>query len=68
MKESTLCVHGGANARRPAPLLSRFDLIFVLLDRPDAERDRMLSEHIMDMHGGATPGSADTVALSQHAY
>ena len=34
-------------------MLSRFDLVFLLLDRPDAERDQRLSEHIMALHSGA---------------
>ncbi len=33
-------------------LLSRFDLVFILLDKPDEEMDRFLSEHIMKMHTG----------------
>ena len=28
-------------------LLSRFDLVFIMLDKPDAGRDKMISEHIM---------------------
>ncbi len=31
-------------------LLSRFDLIFVLTDDPDEERDRLLAKHILDTH------------------
>ncbi|KAF0700369.1 Aste57867_9074 [Aphanomyces stellatus] len=38
------------NVKMKAALLSRFDLIFVLLDRPDASRDQMLSEHVMHNH------------------
>jgi len=34
-------------------LLSRFDLIFVLLDVPDDDRDKVLSEHVISMHGAA---------------
>lgn len=34
-------------------MLSRFDLVFLLLDRPDAERDQRLTEHIMALHSGA---------------
>ena len=33
-------------------MTSRFDLIFVLLDRPNEEMDRLLSEHVMNMHTG----------------
>lgn len=33
-----------------AALLSRFDLVFILLDRPDEEHDKKLSEHIMRTH------------------
>lgn len=38
-----------------APLLSRFDIIFILLDDPAAEQDHFLSEHILSLHsrGGA---------------
>eukprot|EP00966_Prymnesium_polylepis_P059640 1382925-Prymnesium_polylepis.1 len=33
------------NLKLPPNLLSRFDLIFVLLDRPNAQMDALLSEH-----------------------
>lgn len=39
------------NLKMPLPLLSRFDLVFVLMDRPDANRDRFISEHVMSMLG-----------------
>ena len=35
------------NIKLPAALLSRFDLVFVMLDKPDEGRDRLISEHIM---------------------
>ncbi|RYR03318.1 hypothetical protein Ahy_B06g082200 isoform D [Arachis hypogaea] len=35
-----------------AALLSRFDLIFILLDKPDELLDKRLSEHIMSLHAG----------------
>ncbi|OWZ00775.1 DNA replication licensing factor [Phytophthora megakarya] len=38
----------GENLKMKAALLSRFDLVFILLDRPDEERDRLLSEHVMN--------------------
>ena len=34
----------------PPALMSRFDLIFPLFDIPDRERDRMLTEHILNTH------------------
>jgi DNA helicase MCM8 len=40
------------NLRMTPALLSRFDLIFILVDRPNALRDRQLSDHVMAMHGG----------------
>ena len=40
------------NIKLNTALLSRFDLIFILLDRPDSARDKMLSEHVIAMHCG----------------
>ncbi|MGH7319992.1 MAG: hypothetical protein ACRELA_10275, partial [Candidatus Rokuibacteriota bacterium] len=34
----------------PPALLSRFDVIFALTDKPDPERDRVLASHILDVH------------------
>ena len=34
----------------PAPLLSRFDLIFPIRDRADKEADKEIAEHIIDVH------------------
>lgn len=31
-------------------ILSRFDLIFLMLDEPDPKRDQKLSEHVMRLH------------------
>ncbi|CAI7776353.1 unnamed protein product [Closterium sp. NIES-54] len=40
------------NLKLSAALLSRFDLIFILLDRPDHHTDQRLSEHVLQMHAG----------------
>ncbi|XP_057438368.1 probable DNA helicase MCM8 [Lotus japonicus] len=40
------------NLKMSAALLSRFDLIFILLDKPDELLDKRLSEHIMSLHSG----------------
>ncbi|AGB05358.1 putative ATPase involved in replication control, Cdc46/Mcm family [Aciduliprofundum sp. MAR08-339] len=34
----------------PTPLLSRFDVIFKIIDKPNAERDRALANHILEAH------------------
>jgi len=38
------------NLKISSPLLSRFDIIFILLDKPDPERDQLLSEHVLALH------------------
>ncbi|KAJ1728241.1 hypothetical protein LPJ61_004140 [Coemansia biformis] len=40
------------NLKINSALLSRFDLVFILLDRPDVDMDRFLSEHVMALHSG----------------
>ena len=32
------------------PLLSRFDLIFIVTDEPDERRDELLARHVVDVH------------------
>jgi DNA replication licensing factor MCM7 len=38
------------NINLPASLLSRFDILFLLLDEPDSTRDRELAQHITFVH------------------
>ncbi|WAR02957.1 MCM8-like protein [Mya arenaria] len=38
------------NLKMGSALLSRFDLVFILLDKPDEQMDSMMSEHVMSMH------------------
>ncbi|XP_039164610.1 probable DNA helicase MCM8 isoform X2 [Eucalyptus grandis] len=40
------------NLKMSAALLSRFDLVFILLDKPDELLDKQVSEHIMSLHAG----------------
>ena len=37
----------------PSPILSRFDLIFVVEDKPNAEKDKKLAKHILNIHKNA---------------
>ncbi|KAF3442091.1 hypothetical protein FNV43_RR16007 [Rhamnella rubrinervis] len=40
------------NLKISTALLSRFDLVFILLDKPDELLDKRVSEHIMSLHAG----------------
>lgn len=40
------------NLRLGSALLSRFDLVFILLDKPDEYTDSLLTEHILALHTG----------------
>lgn len=44
-------------------LLSRFDMIFVVLDEMDPDHDRRISEHVLRMHRYRNPGEQVGVCL-----
>lgn len=44
------------NIRLPDSLLSRFDLLFIVLDVPEEENDRRIAEHVIRMHRYVPPG------------
>uniref|UniRef100_A0A915DLE0 DNA replication licensing factor MCM3 n=1 Tax=Ditylenchus dipsaci TaxID=166011 RepID=A0A915DLE0_9BILA len=44
-------------------LLSRFDLIFVLLDEHDTDRDKTVAENVIKLHRYRTPGEPDGTVL-----
>jgi replicative DNA helicase Mcm len=43
------------NIRLPFTILSRFDLIWIMVDTVEESKDRALARHILDMHQGKTP-------------
>jgi len=51
-QQSISIAKAGIVCRMGSALLSRFDLVFILLDKPDEEMDCMLSEHVMALHSG----------------
>lgn len=51
------------NIDLPITILSRFDLIFVLKDSPDKEKDRDLAKHVMDLHRGKGSGAVNPVDI-----
>jgi DNA helicase MCM8 len=58
------------NLKMSAALLSRFDLVFILLDKPDELLDKQVSEHIMSLHsasGETSPALKKFKPASQNA-
>ncbi|MEM1521548.1 MAG: minichromosome maintenance protein MCM [Thermofilaceae archaeon] len=49
------------NIDLPPTILSRFDLIFVITDVPNAERDKALAEYVLDFHRQHYPESLEYV-------
>ncbi|KAJ0476592.1 putative DNA helicase [Helianthus annuus] len=52
------------NLKINAALLSRFDLVFILLDKPDEQLDKQVSEHIMSLHAGIGDSSQTVKKLT----
>ena len=48
------------NVNLPIPLLTRFDLIFVVRDIPSKEKDRKIAKHIIELH---TPAGIENRSL-----
>ena len=48
------------NLNMARPILSRFDLVFILRDRADKEQDRLVSSNIMNLYRKGGTSSADT--------
>ncbi|KAJ3199082.1 hypothetical protein HDU67_003123, partial [Dinochytrium kinnereticum] len=57
-----------ANVNLPPPLVSRFDLLYLLLDRPSEREDRLLAMHVVGLYlreggGGGVGGGGEFVPL-----
>lgn len=52
-----------ANIDLPPPLLSRFDLVYLILDKVDENLDRQLAAHITDMYLEDVPESVSAHAI-----
>lgn len=49
-------------------LLSRFDLLFILLDKVDPDTDREIAEHVLGMHRYRGPNEREDLdTAAQHA-
>jgi len=62
-RRKTVC----ENLKMATALLTRFDLVFILLDKPDDGHDRKISEHIMRTHALAS-NLADTSVISDDMF
>jgi replicative DNA helicase Mcm len=57
------------NVNLPIPLLTRFDLIFVVRDTPEREKDSRVASHILEIHrdtNRAAQPAIDTELLSKY--
>lgn len=52
------------NINLPIPMLSRFDLIFVLRDIPDTAKDTKMADHILNLHQTGTLSGEEPIQLS----
>ena len=52
------------NLKMSAALLSRFDLVFILLDKPEEAHDRKLSEYIMRSHAIGEPRPSSSMVFA----
>uniref|UniRef100_A0A8C1SAI7 DNA helicase MCM8 n=1 Tax=Cyprinus carpio TaxID=7962 RepID=A0A8C1SAI7_CYPCA len=54
------------NLKMGSALLSRFDLVFILLDTPNEDHDHLLSEHVMALRAGKS-GAVSSAAVTRYS-
>lgn len=51
------------NVNLPVPLLTRFDLIFIVRDSPDKEKDNLIASHILEIHRDAEQAARPAIDI-----
>lgn len=51
------------NVNLPVPLLTRFDLIFIVRDMPEKEKDNLIASHILEIHKDAEHAAKPAIEL-----
>lgn len=51
------------NVNLPIPLLTRFDLVYVIRDLPEKDKDRMIASHILEIHKDVQKSSQGAINI-----
>jgi replicative DNA helicase Mcm len=51
------------NVNLPVPLLTRFDLIFIVRDMPEKEKDSLIASHILEIHKDAEHAAKPAIEI-----
>jgi replicative DNA helicase Mcm len=51
------------NVNLPVPLLTRFDLIFIVRDTPEKEKDSLIASHILEIHKDAEHAAKPAIEI-----
>ncbi|KAJ3227821.1 MCM DNA helicase complex subunit [Clydaea vesicula] len=56
------------NINLPDSLLSRFDLLFIVLDNLEDEHNRAIAEHVVRMHRYVSPGTEEGMPINEDTF